>query len=306
VNSVDKLDRLLGGDTDSDASALMKTVGDRVRATRKSLGMSRRELSERSGVSPRYLAKLEAGDGNISISLLNKVSTALDAPIEHFLMEGDVQQSELRRITDLYRRADASTRARVLQVLDPERVRAQKAERLCLVGLRGAGKSTLGARIGEAFGAPFIELNHEIETNAGMPVGEIIALYGQEGYRQLESDTLAHIIDTQDRAIVAVAGGIVSAEDTFYYLLSRFHTVWVKAAAGEHMDRVRAQGDMRPMQGNPQAMIQLRQILKSREALYAQSDHVLDTSGKSVADSHAELAELIRSNGLLSPIPPAH
>jgi XRE family aerobic/anaerobic benzoate catabolism transcriptional regulator len=191
-------------------------------------------------------------------------------------------------------------RARVLQVLDPERMGRQKAQRLCLVGLRGAGKSTLGARIADTFDAPFIELNREIEKNAGMALGEIIALYGQEGYRQLEADTLTAIIDGHSRAVVAVAGGIVSEEGSFYHVLSRFHTVWLKASASEHMERVRAQGDVRPMQDNPQAMIQLRQILRSREAFYTQSDHVLDTSGKSVEQSQSELCQLIESCQILN------
>lgn len=298
-----KTDQLGIDDTDTGVSValLIQHVGSRVREIRKSSRMSRRELSERSGVSPRYLAKLEIGDGNISIGLLKKVALALETPVEVFLMDDDPQGTELRQITSLYRRADAATRARVLQLLDPEQMQAQKAERLCLVGLRGAGKSTLGAKISEEFGAPFIELNREIEANAGMPVGEIIALYGQEGYRQLEADTLSKIVETHSRAVVAVAGGIVSEEDTFYRLLSRFHTVWIKASAGEHMDRVRAQGDVRPMEGNPQAMIQLREILKTREASYAQADHVLDTSGKSESASHSELSALIKSCEILKP-----
>lgn len=298
-----KADRFANDETDAGVSValLIQHVGSRVRKTRKSLGMSRRELSERSGVSPRYLAKLEGGDGNISIGLLKKVALALETPAEAFLMDDDPEGTELRQITSLYRRADAATRARVLQVLDPERMQAQKAERLCLVGLRGAGKSTLGAKISEEFGAPFIELNREIEANAGMPVGEIIALYGQEGYRQLEADTLSKIVETHSRAVVAVAGGIVSEEDTFYRLLSRFHTVWIKASAGEHMDRVRAQGDVRPMEGNPQAMIQLREILKAREAFYAQADLVLDTSGKPEDASHSELSALIQTCEILKP-----
>ena len=298
-----KADQLANDKTDAGecVALLIQHVGSRVRKTRKSLGMSRRELSERSGVSPRYLAKLEGGDGNISIGLLKKVALALETPVELFLMDDDPQGTELRQITSLYSRADAATRARVLQVLDPERMQAQKAERLCLVGLRGAGKSTLGAKISKEFGAPFIELNREIEANAGMPVGEIIALYGQEGYRQLEADTLSKIVETHSRAVVAVAGGIVSEEDTFYRLLSRFHTVSIKATPSEHMDRVRAQGDVRPMEGNPQAMIQLREILKTREAFYAQADLVLDTSGKNEDASHSELSALIQACEILKP-----
>ena len=296
-----KTDQATNSDTDAGVSVtlLIKHVGNRVIKTRKSLGMSRRELSERSGVSPRYLAKLESGDGNISIGLLKKVALALDTPIEILLIDEDPQGNEVRQIAHLYRQADAVTRAKVLNVLEPDRVRLQKAERLCLVGLRGAGKSTLGALMSEKFDAPFIELNREIETNAGMPVGEIMALYGHEGYRQLEAESLKKIIEKYDRAIVAAAGGIVSDRDTFYHLLSRFHTVWLKASDGDHMDRVRAQGDLRPMKGNPMALVQLREILKARETYYSQADHVLDTSGKSLDASQSELSNLIRSGEIL-------
>jgi XRE family aerobic/anaerobic benzoate catabolism transcriptional regulator len=285
---------------DLQSAALLRSLGTRLRQMRKSKGFSRRSLSERSGVSPRYLAKIEAGYGNISIGLLIKLAAALEQPIEHFLMADAMFHSDLPHVSQLYARADTSVRARVLQVLDPERMGLQKAQRLCLVGLRGAGKSTLGARVAKVFGAPFIELNGEIEKNAGMALGEIIALYGQEGYRQLEADTLTGIIERHKRAIVAVAGGIVSEEGSFYHVLSRFHTVWLKASASEHMERVRAQGDVRPMQDNPQAMIQLRQILSSREALYTQSDHVLDTSGKSVEQSQMELSQLIEGCQILN------
>jgi len=285
---------------DLQGAALLRSLGTRLRQMRKSKGFSRRSLSERSGVSPRYLAKIEAGDGNISIGLLIKLAAALEQPIEHFLMADAMFHTDLPHVSQLYARADASVRARVLQVLDPERMGLQKAQRLCLVGLRGAGKSTLGVRVAKVFGAPFIELNREIEKNAGMALGEIIALYGQEGYRQLEADTLTGIIEGHKCAIVAVAGGIVSEEGSFYHVLSRFHTVWLKASASEHMERVRAQGDVRPMQDNPQAMIQLRQILRSREALYTQSDHVLDTSGKSVEQSQMELSQLIEGCQILN------
>jgi len=285
---------------DLQSAALLRSLGTRLRQMRKSQGFSRRRLSERSGVSPRYLAKIEAGDGNVSIGLLIKLAAALEQPIEHFLMADVMFHSDLPHVSQLYVRADASVRARVLQVLDPERMGLQKAQRLCLVGLRGAGKSTLGAGVAKVFGVPFIELNHEIEKNAGMALGEIIALYGQEGYRQLEADTLTSIIEGHKRAVVAVAGGIVSEEGSFYHVLSRFHTVWLKASASEHMERVRAQGDVRPMQDNPQAMIQLRQILSSREALYTQSDHVLDTSGKSVEQSQMELSQLIEGCQILN------
>ncbi|MEM9011093.1 MAG: helix-turn-helix transcriptional regulator [Pseudomonadota bacterium] len=291
----DNVDRLV--------EALIRQVGERVRAARKQNAWSRRELSERSGVSPRYLAQLEAGEGNISIGLLKRVAHALGKPVEALLGEDGQLGDETAAVAALYRRADAATRARVLQILDPERHRAQKAERICLVGLRGAGKSTLGALIAKDLGLAFVELNQEIERRAGMPVGEIIALYGQEGYRDLEATALDQVIAERERAVLAVGGGIVGDEETFARVLTRFHTIWVTTSAAEHMERVRAQGDMRPMAGNPQAMIQLRQILKSREAKYRQADYRLDTSGKPVEASRAELRDLIVADKLVQSNP---
>lgn len=281
-------------------SALIRLVGDRVKHIRKAQNLSRQKLSERSGVSPRYLAQLEGGEGNISIGLLQKVAVALQQPVEAFLRQAASRSVEADYVASLYRRADAVTRTRIMEILDPDRMREQKDQRICLVGLRGAGKSTLGALVGEKLGLPFIELNTAIEERVGIAIGEIIALYGQEGFRQLEADTLDDIIATHSRAVVAVAGGIVSEDATFQQVLARFHTVWVRTTPSEHMDRVKAQGDTRPMAGNPQAMIQLREILKTREALYEQADYELDTNGRSVADSQLELLQLIHENEIIT------
>lgn len=279
---------------------LFRLVGRRVREARSAEGLTRKALSERSGVSPRYLAKLEGGDGNISIGLLKRVACALGRSMDSFVADDDRLVEEVAHIAALYRQADAATRAQTLRVLDPERLRAQKAERICLVGLRGAGKSTLGALVGADLGIPFVELSEEVEKGVGMPVAEIIALYGQDGYRQIEADTLAQITDSADRMLLAVAGGIVDEPETFDRLLARFHTIWIKASPSEHMERVRAQGDVRPMAGNPRAMLQLREILKAREALYRQAEQHLDTSGKTLETSRAELRTLIEEQGILT------
>lgn len=298
---LETIEKLRDEATDAEVDALIRLVGTRVRAARGDLGLSRRELSERSGVSPRYLAQLEGGEGNISIGLLKRIAVALDVTVDALVSEGhDTSVGELE-IAALYARADERTRTRVRQFLDPERQRRERAERICLIGLRGAGKSTLGARIARDFDMAFVELNAEIEKSAGIPVAEIIALYGDEGYRQLEAETLDRISTEETRVVLAVAGGIVSDAQAFNRALERFHTVWIKAAPEEHMNRVRAQGDLRPMEGNPQAMAQLRQILKSREAHYAQAAHQLDTSGKSVEASHAELHALLIENAVARP-----
>ncbi|MBT7343588.1 helix-turn-helix transcriptional regulator [Planktotalea frisia] len=280
------------------ALSLIQLVGTQVRAARTGVGFSRRELAERSGVSMRYLAQLEGGEGNISIGLLQQVATALELPIEALITETTSQTAELRHVTALYQKADVATRARALQVLDPTCERKSKAERICLIGLRGAGKSTLGALLASDLGVPFLELNTEIEARIGVPVREIIALYGEDGYRQIEAETLNKIIATHERLVLAVAGGIVSSPQTFDNVLTDFHTVWIKAQPSEHMDRVRAQGDLRPMAGNPQAMEQLRQILKTRERHYAKASYQLDTSGQNIQTSRAELNALLKAHNI--------
>lgn len=275
--------------------ALQGRVGDRVRLARGLRQMSRRALSEASGVSPRYLAQLEGGEGNISIGLLFRVAEALDLSLESLVSASEVPP-EARRVGEAFVTADAVTQDRVRGLLAGT---ASKAGRVCLIGLRGAGKSTLGAAAANVLDAPFIELNQAIEAAGGMPIGEIMALYGAEGYRQLEADALDKIAKEHDRAVVAVAGGIVGDAQTFDRLLDRFHTVWVKASPEEHMARVRAQGDTRPMDGNPQAMAQLRTILTSREAAYSRADAVLDTGGQGVEASLTGLLALIERNGFL-------
>lgn len=286
-------------DADQAVSTLIMRVGERVRKARERRGIPRRVLSDASGVSPRYLAQLEAGEGNISIGLLQRVAIALDHRIEWLVGEEDPWTSDALRVADLFRQSTSDVQSAVLDLLNPEPESRQRANRICLVGLRGAGKSTLGARAGEALDIPFVELNREIEDHSGMPVDEVIALYGQEGYRKLEAQALDRVIATHEAVIMAVAGGIVSEPETYASLLGHFHTIWLKASPGEHMARVRAQGDERPMAGNPEAMEQLKSILRSREALYERAQVHLDTSGRSVDETLDALLDVIRDNGFL-------
>lgn len=284
---------------DAEVQALMERVGSRVRKARELKGIPRRVVSEKSGVSPRYLAQLEAGEGNISIGLLQRVAHALDHRIEWFVGQDDPWTSEALRVADMFRRATADKRQRALEALSDQTPEELRARRVCLIGLRGAGKSTLGAMAGQSLHVPFQELNIEIEEHAGMPVAEVVALYGQEGYRHLEAEALRRIIATHDSVILAAAGGVVAEPDTFKTLLAHFHTVWIKASPEEHMSRVRGQGDTRPMAGNPEAMEQLKSILRNREVLYEQAHAVLDTSGKALQASAEELVALLRAKGFL-------
>lgn len=288
------------GEADQAVADLMARVGARVRKARDLKGIPRRVLSEISGVSPRYLAQLEAGEGNISIGLLQRVAIALDHRIEWLVGSEDPWTSDTLHAAELFRSSSAEVRQAALRVLRPEPEGARRAQRICLMGLRGAGKSTLGALAGQALGLPFVELNHEIEDHSGMPVDEVMALYGQEGYRKLEAQAVDRVIAMHDSAVMAVAGGIVSEPETFSTLLTHFHTIWLKARPGEHMTRVRAQGDERPMAGNPEAMEQLKSILRSREELYGKAQFVIDTSGQTVEHSLQDLLSLIRDQGILA------
>ena len=283
--------------TPSDVDDLLGRLGRNVRTIRSARRMPRRVLSELSGVSPRYLAQLESGQGNISIGLLNRVADALDVALVDLL--GDETHTDELRLVELFRGADESTRAGVLHRLEQATPGPDRAQRICLIGLRGAGKSTLGRGAGEALGLPFVELNKDIEIKAGMPVVQIMALYGADGYRQLEAEAVRRVAARHSRLILAVAGGIVSEPETYATLLARYHTIWVRATADDHMNRVRAQGDMRPMSGRPEAMEQLRALLYQRQDEYGRAEAALDTSGRTPDESLTDLLALIRSRGFL-------
>ena len=278
---------------------LLGKVGTRVRDARKRAGLSRRELSEQSSVSQRYIAQLESGQGNISIGLLMYLAEALDLRMEWLVADEDPWHSEVGSIQTLLPSATKEQLGRVLAVLDPEHPGQRRANRIALIGLRGAGKSTLGRLSAEKLGIPFLELNDEIELASGMAVNEVMALYGQEGYRHLERGALERIVATHGSLVLAVAGGIVADPESFGYLLRNYHTIWLKAEPEEHMSRVRGQGDERPMAGNPDAMEELRKILESREMLYARASASLNTSKKTLDDSVIDVIRMIENQGFL-------
>ncbi|WP_170780126.1 helix-turn-helix transcriptional regulator [Ruegeria conchae] len=278
---------------------LSERVGARVRKARQMRGIPRRVLSESSGVSPRYLAQLEAGEGNISIGVLHRIAQALDYKAEWLIGEEDPWDSDGLQMLELFRQASDDIKDNVMRALRPDPAENTREQRVCLIGLRGAGKSTLGALLGAALKLPFVELTAQIEEMSGMPLAEVMAFYGQEGYRNLEAQALDRVIAADDRMVLAVAGGIVSEPSTYTTLLSRFHTVWLRATPTEHMERVRAQGDERPMAGNPKAMEQLKCILASREALYGRANAQLDTSGRTENESIRDLMELVEEHGFL-------
>ena len=276
---------------DDETVAFLAELGRRVRERRDRRGQSRRALAAEAKVSERYLAQLEAGDGNVSIALLRRLAVALGATLPELLGDDAPEQRMVRRfLAELppHRLEDALMR----MLREYGRDDAARRSRIALVGLRGAGKTTLGDALARELHFPFIELDREIEREAGVGLAELFMLYGQAGYRRIERRCLERLLDSHDRFVVAVGGGIVSEPDTYHLLLDRCYTVWVRATPDEHMGRVVAQGDLRPMEGHAEAMEDLKRILAAREPLYRKADAVVDTSGADPAHSLDELREI--------------
>ena len=277
-------------DSDSE-SGFLEALGQRVRTMRAVHGMSRKVLAKVSGISERYIAQLEGGKGNVSIVLLRRVSNAMGAHLED-LIPSTEPAADWAVIRDLLRKATPSQIAQAKDVLaggGAAAARRRSFSGIALIGLRGAGKSTLGKLLAKKIGWSFVELNKEIEAQNGLSVAEIIALYGQEGFRRMEQAALGQLLARKELMVLATGGGIVSEPLTFDLILSSFYTIWLKAEPEEHMARVRRQGDLRPMADDRSAMAELRNILLSREPLYARASAVVDTAGLSVDAAAARL-----------------
>jgi XRE family aerobic/anaerobic benzoate catabolism transcriptional regulator len=276
---------------------ILPTLGKRVREIRDRRGMTRKLVAREAGVSERHLAHLEAGDGNVSIVLLHNIARALNVPLIELLAPETEDTVEKRLIRRFLERLPQHRLEEVVFRLmrDFGHEEAVRRKRIALIGLRGAGKSTLGNRLAREEGMPFIELDREIEKETGIPGREIFSLYGQSGYRRIEKRTLERVLRDHPRAVISVGGGVVSQPESFEMLLSQCLTVWVKAQPEEHMARVMSQGDLRPMAGNDEAMEDLKRILGARLPLYAKADTVLDTSGETVDQSFIKLRQLVMS-----------
>ena len=281
---------------DDDASAFLFRLGERVKEARARRGMTRKILARDSGVSERYLAQLESGQGNISILLLRALARALDLPLETIVRDGPEPTVDLVHLRAFLERLGPGEVAEARHLLEGRfgAVDAgRRRDRIALIGLRGAGKSTLGARLAERLGRPFIELDREIERASGLSLAEIFDLYGQGGFRRLERQALDRVLAAQPRFVLATGGSIVSEAPTFAELLLGCYTVWVRARPAEHMQRVVAQGDLRPMADNAEAMADLERILAGREALYRKADAQVDTAGRGIDESVAELERAV-------------
>jgi len=277
-----------------DEASFLAALGRRVRDRRDEAGLTRRRLSESSGLSERYLAQLESGDGNISILLIRRVAEALHCSLEQLLSD-QAPDPEIASALEVLRTLEPGQRHQAVLALQQRfgEMSRERARRIALVGLRGAGKSTLGARLASRLKVPFFELDQQIERELGAGLESIFAMYGQDTYREAERRVLDRLTRTHRRCVIATGGSLVLEPRTYELLRERCLTIWLKASPEEHMDRVIAQGDLRPIRGRDHAMAELRTILKQRDRLYALADASVDTTGASEAESLKRLADVI-------------
>lgn len=272
----------------------IRALGMRVREARARRGISRKALAINADVSERYLAQVENGETNPSIMVLRHVSAALGFSLME-LLEPPQNSAEYHLIHRFLEQLSPKQLEEALLRLmrDFGKEDAARRKRIALVGLRGAGKSTLGRALAGELAVPFVELNSAIEAEAGMSLNEVFSLYGQPGFRRLERRCLDNFVAKHESAVITVGGGIVSEAETFNLLLMNCFTVWVKATPEEHMSRVVAQGDFRPMEGNTEAMDDMRRILVAREPLYSKADFTLDTTGRPPEECLKQLRHVV-------------
>ncbi|MDN4573050.1 shikimate kinase [Pandoraea cepalis] len=268
-------------------------LGERVRTLRARRGLTRKALALDAGVSERHVANLESGVGNASVLFLRQLAQALNCTLAEIVGDETTSSAEWLLIREILHGRDGEALTRARQALselfagserDPDR-----RGRIALIGLRGAGKSTLGRMLADDMHVPFVELNRVIERLAGCPPSEIYSLYGASAYRRYELRALEAVVAEHPRAVIASPGGIVSDAATFNFLLTHCYTVWLQASPEEHMKRVVAQGDLRPMSGNAEAMDDLKRILAGRQDFYAKADMSFDTGGRVLADAYLQL-----------------
>ena len=273
-------------------------LGERVRALRARRGLTRKTVAQQAEVSERHLANLEYGVGNASILVLNQVARALQCPLAELLGDVTTSTPEWLMLREMLAGRDENAlrrvREAVAQLLGTAGASPARSRRIALVGLRGAGKSTLGRLLAEDLGCPFIELSQEIEKFAGCSAAEIQALYGQNAYRRYERRALEEAIQLHGEAVIATPGGLVSDPATFNLMLSHCTAVWLQAEPEDHMKRVIAQGDMRPMAASQEAMEDLKGILAGRAAFYSKAELRLDTSAQPLAATFEALRRMVR------------
>jgi len=276
----------------------LAALGERVRGLRARRGMTRKAVALAADVSERHLANLEYGTGNASILVLLQVAHALQCSLAEIIGDVSTSSPEWLMLRELLEHRDEATLRRVRvavgEMLGTGGGTAGRSSRVALIGLRGAGKSTLGQMLADDLGFPFVELSHEIEKFAGCSISEIQALYGMNAYRRYERRALEEAVQIYPEAVIATPGGLVSDPATFNLLLAHCTTVWLHADPQDHMKRVTAQGDMRPMAASKEAMQDLKRILAGRAAFYSKAEFKLDTSAQPLEPTFVALRELVR------------
>ncbi|MDT3677832.1 MAG: helix-turn-helix transcriptional regulator [Burkholderiaceae bacterium] len=262
----------------------------------KEAHLTRKRLAELSGLSERYLAQLESGDGNISILLIRRVAEALACPVEQLIGDRSFDP-EIVAALELLRGLRPEQRHEAVMQLQQRfgESSRERSRRIALIGLRGAGKSTLGVQLATRLRVPFYELDQQIERELGASLGSVFSMYGQDTFREAEARVLDRLTRAHKRCVIATGGSLVLEPRTYELLRERCFTVWLRASPEDHMDRVVAQGDLRPIRGREHAMAELRTILKQRERLYALADAVVDTSGTDEAQSLERLLALVEA-----------
>jgi XRE family aerobic/anaerobic benzoate catabolism transcriptional regulator len=282
--------------TTASETAFLAAIGSEVRRNRAKRGMTRRQLALASQTSERYLAQIESGVGNPSVSVLRAIAQALDLPCAALLPEAGARTAALGAILDLLAQVPEGELPALAKDIETRLARpgsADRARRIALVGLRGAGKSTLGRMLAQHLGWPFIELDRLVEEDYGASIPDLIEMAGTATFRRHERSALDRIITAHDAAIITTAGGIVANQENYALLLRRTHTIWIKARPEDHMSRVMAQGDFRPMAQNRAAMADLVAILEARRADYSRAEAEIDTSGDAIEQSFAKLLRTV-------------
>jgi XRE family transcriptional regulator, aerobic/anaerobic benzoate catabolism transcriptional regulator len=286
----------LPADQAPQTAAFLAAVGREVRKNRAKRGMTRRQLAQASETSERYLAQIESGAGNPSVSVLRAIAQALDLPAAALLPQQGTRTAGLGAILDLLAQVPEKELPALIKDIEARvvfRGAADRALRIALVGLRGAGKSTLGRMLAQHLGWPFIELDRRVEEDYGASIPDLIEMAGMATFRRQERSALERVLREHEAAVITTAGGIVANLETYALLLGHAHTIWIKARPQEHMSRVMAQGDFRPMAQNRQAMADLVAILEARRADYARAEAEIDTSGDAVEQSFAKLLRIV-------------
>jgi len=293
-----KLRTSSGATDDNESNPLLRALGQRVRSSRDRSGITRKALSIAAGVSERHLANLEYGEGNVSVLVLDQVASALHCSLAELIGDFTTTSPEWLMIRSLLENRDEQTlhkaRLAIGQMLGTLAATESNGDRIALIGLRGAGKTTLGKELARELDFPFVELSREIENFAGCTIAEIQDLYGANAYRRYERRALEETIQIYPEAVLATPGGLVSDPVNFNLLLSHCDTIWLQASPADHMQRVIEQGDFRPMAGSNEAMEDLQNILSSREDFYSKAQLQLDTSKQSLDDTFTALKDLVR------------